>query len=107
MVEILSRDCKRTERECVRRRQIKKKVHRTDKGYLRMTNMIMISRVSLRDLMALIPKSVRHAILEERRTVILFPEGTRTEYGAKTECRATLSIIQKNNDFLDIYPVDR
>ena len=71
----------------------------------RMMDMIIISRESLKDLMVLIPKSVKNATIDESRTVILFPEGTRIEYGAKTECKAALAILQKNNNFLDIYPV--
>lgn len=73
--------------------------------YCVLAKMIFINRESLKDLMGFILNEVRKSIVNEKRTVILFPEGTRTEYGEKTKCKAALPIIQKGNDFTDICPV--
>ena len=41
-------------------------------------DMIVVDRESMRDLVDLMPKATKKSILDDKRTVILFPEGTRT-----------------------------
>jgi 1-acyl-sn-glycerol-3-phosphate acyltransferase len=70
-----------------------------------MMDMIIINRESMKDLVSLMPKSVKNAITIDKRSVVLFPEGTRVKYGEPAKFKAALTIIQKNNDFAEIYPV--
>jgi 1-acyl-sn-glycerol-3-phosphate acyltransferase len=43
--------------------------------------------------------------ISEKRSVILFVEGTRTQYGEPTKCKAGLALIQKDNNYADICPI--
>ena len=67
--------------------------------YFILMDMIIIDRRSVKDAMIKLPFDVKKSILEDQRSVLLFPEGTRTKYGDEARCRGAINFIQKNNDY--------
>ena len=73
--------------------------------YFILMNMIIIDRSSVKDAMIKLPIDVRKSIVEDKRSVLLFPEGTRSKFGAEAKCRGAINFIQKNNDYAAICPI--
>ena len=73
--------------------------------YFKLMDMIIIDRSSVRDAMIKLPIAVKKSIVDDNRSVILFPEGTRTKHGEQTKSKGAINFIQKNNDFTEICPV--
>jgi 1-acyl-sn-glycerol-3-phosphate acyltransferase len=73
--------------------------------YFILMDMIVIDRSSVKDAMVKLPLDVKKSIVEDKRSVLLFPEGTRLKYGEESKCKGAINFIQKSNDYTKICPI--
>jgi 1-acyl-sn-glycerol-3-phosphate acyltransferase len=59
----------------------------------------------VRQAIEFLPLEVKRSIVEDGRSVVIFPEGERVPYGQTKKCMGGINFIQKKNDCADICPV--
>jgi 1-acyl-sn-glycerol-3-phosphate acyltransferase len=73
-------------------------------SYLKALEMISINRSNAKESIQIINKETKRMILEEKRFVLIFPEGTRVHHEAKSNCKPGIIFLHKAN-ISDITPV--